>query len=174
MKKSLESMVPFEDGMLRVVVETPRGSRGKFTYDEGLGVFRLTGILSEGMHFPFDFGFIPSTRGEDGDPLDVLVLCDVPVPTGCVLDTRLIGCLTAVQKEKGKTERNDRFLAVEVNSLRWKEIQNPGDLPKAVLERLEFFLMAYNKAKGKEFKIKGRKDAKTASVTLKKFLTKSA
>lgn len=77
MKSLAEKLDPFdEDGNLHVIVETPMGCRNKYSYDPELNVFRLKKALAEGMVFPFDFGFVPSTLGEDGDPLDVLVITD--------------------------------------------------------------------------------------------------
>src|SRR3954468_19618945 len=77
----------------RAVVETPKGSRSKFDYDPETGLFALAGLLPEGMSFPMDFGFFPSTKAEDGDPLDVLVLHDEPLPVGATVKVRLIGLI---------------------------------------------------------------------------------
>src|SRR6266480_920007 len=87
----------------RAIIETPKGSRNKFDYDPDSRLFMLGGLLPEGMIFPFDFGFIPSTLGEDGDPLDILVLMDAPAHVGCLIEVRIIGVITAEQTEDGKT-----------------------------------------------------------------------
>src|SRR5260370_15397775 len=100
------------DAKIRVcqeIVETAKGSRNKFDYDPDSGLFMLGGLLPEGMMFPFDFGFIPSTLGEDGDPLDIMVLMDAPAHVGCLMQVRIIGVITAEQAEDGKTETNDRL-----------------------------------------------------------------
>jgi inorganic pyrophosphatase len=81
--KSLDRMAPFDDDCVMVVIETPKGSPNKLTFDPRYGTFVLKGVLPAGAVFPFDFGFVPSTRGDDGDPLDVLVLMDAPVYPGC-------------------------------------------------------------------------------------------
>src|SRR5437868_10794388 len=96
----------------RVIIDTPKGFRNKFDYDPDSGLFMLGGLLPEGMMFPFDFGFIPSTLGEDGDPLDILVLLDAPAHVGCLIEVRVIGVIKAEQMEDGKTESNDRLLGV--------------------------------------------------------------
>ena len=81
---------PFPEGQkqskhhIQVVIETTRGGRNKLAYDEELGIFRLKKVLPEGTSFPYDFGFVPSTKGDDGDALDVLVLMDQPGTTGCL------------------------------------------------------------------------------------------
>src|SRR6185295_3939794 len=96
----------------QAIIETPKGCRNKFDYDRDSNLFKLGGLLPEGMMFPFDFGFIPSTLGEDGDPLDILVLMDAPAHVGCLIEVRLIGIINAEQTENGKTEVNDRLLGV--------------------------------------------------------------
>src|SRR5579883_2090656 len=82
---------PFDatSGHLNVIVDTPRGSRNKYKYDEQYNIFRLQHILPVGMTFPYDFGYLPSTRGDDGDPLDVLVMVDEATFAGCLVSARL-------------------------------------------------------------------------------------
>jgi inorganic pyrophosphatase len=137
---------------IRAVVETPKGSPNKYNYDPEYGCFELAKSLPQGMTFPFDFGFIPSTRGEDGDPLDVLVLMDFPAVTGCVVKARLIGCIQAEQKEKGKKPfRNDRFIAVSEDSRILADVESLSDLRAGLVDEIEQFFVQYNKLAGKEF-----------------------
>src|SRR5262245_43048840 len=106
-----------------VIVETPAGSRNKFKHDPGSGMFKLSKVLPEGMMFPYDFGFVPSTRGEDGDPVDVLVLTDEPTFPGCLLECRLVGVLEAEQEERNqKKKKNPRLIAVAKQSLLYSEV----------------------------------------------------
>src|SRR5215471_878934 len=91
-----------DTGRLNVVIDTPKGSRNKYKFNEQHGDWRLSKVLPLGMTFPYDFGFLPSTRGEDGDPLDVLVLLDEPAFPGCVVPARLIGILEAAQTQEGQ------------------------------------------------------------------------
>src|SRR5215469_16877999 len=130
---------------LRVVIETPKGSRNKFKYDEDLGCYRLNKVLPEGMSFPYDFGFVPHTRAEDGDPVDVLVLMDQPAYPGIVVESRIVGVIEAEQSEDGKKTRNDRVLAVSVNSHVHSDIKEPDDLNSKMIDELEQFFVAYNK-----------------------------
>ena len=102
----------------RAIIETPKGSRNKFDYDPDSGLFMLGGLLPEGMMFPFDFGFIPSTLGGDGDPLDILVLMDAPAHVGCLIEVRIIGIIQPEQAGDGKTESNDRLLGVATGWVR--------------------------------------------------------
>ena len=151
---------------LNVIIETPKGSRNKFKYDEELGLFRLSGVLPAGAVFPFDFGFVPSTRGEDGDPLDVLVLMDEPAFAGCLVPSRLIGVIEAEQTEEGTTERNDRLVAVAANSYTHGDVRSIEDLSDTLMTEIEHFFVSYNTVKGKEFKPGGRFDAERAIKTV--------
>ena len=139
----------------RVVIETPKGRRNKFDYDSQLEAFTLGGLLPEGLSFPFDFGFVPSTKAEDEDPLDVMVLMDEPAHVGCVLDVRLIGIIEAEQTQNGKTTANDRLIAVAVHSYSHDDLQTVADVNKSVLDQVEEFFVSYNKSRGKKFKVTG-------------------
>src|ERR1700684_1466022 len=109
---SLPHQLDAETGICRAIIETPKGYRSKFDYDPDSNLFMLGGLLPEGMMFPFDFGFIPSTLGEDGDPMDILVMMDAPAHVGCLVDVRIIGIIEASQSEHGKAEINNRLLGV--------------------------------------------------------------
>jgi inorganic pyrophosphatase len=141
-----------ETGACRAIIETPKGQRSKYDYDPKLRAFRLKTILPEGMSFPLDFGFIPSTLGGDGDPLDVMVLVDEPAFAGAVLDVRLIGAIEAEEKEKGRKERNDRLLAVVGASRIYGDINDPSDLPSAFIDNLASFWTNKDRLEGKSFK----------------------
>src|SRR5581483_7266818 len=126
------------------------------------GTFLLKAVLPAGAVFPFDFGFVPSTRAEDGDPLDVLVLMDAPVYPGCVVPSRLIGAIEAEQTENGHTDRNDRLLAVAANSAAHRSIRELSDLSQDLLAQIEHFFVSYNQSRGKRFEVKGRTGKKRA------------
>lgn len=142
---------------LNVVIETPKGSRNKYTYDEQLGLFKLGGVLTSGASFPFDFGFVPSTVGGDGDPLDVLVLMDEPAFAGCLVRTRLVGVIEAEQTERdGETTRNDRLIGVASDAHLHTRVRTLESIGTTLLEEIEHFFVSYNQIKGKEFKPLGR------------------
>jgi inorganic pyrophosphatase len=143
-------------GDLNVIIDTPKGSRNKFGWDEKRSLFELKGVLPAGAVFPYDFGFIPNTRGEDGDAIDVLVLMDEPAFPGCLVATRLLGVIEAEQTEKGKTERNDRLIAVAANSRTNGHLKSLEDLNRTVVNEIEHFFVSYNAAKGKKFKPLGQ------------------
>jgi inorganic pyrophosphatase len=137
---------------IEVVIDTPKGSRNKYKLDEARGVFLLHKLLPLGDAFPFDFGYVPDTRGDDGDALDVLVLGEEPTFTGCHVTVRLLGVIEAEQREKGRPAlRNDRLIAVpETDKIRPVE-RSLGDLRPRVLDQIEHFFAAYNRAEGREF-----------------------
>src|SRR2546421_450932 len=151
----------------RAIVETPKGCRNKFDYDPDSRLFMLGGLLPKGMMFPFDFGFIPSTLGDDGDPLDILVLMDAPTHVGCLIEVRIIGIITAEQMEDGKTKNNDRLLGAAVHSYDHENLQSIEDLSPTLLDQLEAFFTFYNKQRGKKFKVTGTGGPKKAIKCLK-------
>ncbi len=146
-----------ETGNANAIIDTPKGSRNKYSWDEKLELFVLKGVLAAGHVFPYDFGFIPGTRGGDGDPLDVLVIGDEPTFIGCLVEARLIGVIEAEQKEKdGPTMRNDRLIAVAAESPTHETIKSINDLDATLVHQIEHFFVSYNDAKGKAFTVLGR------------------
>lgn len=162
-----------ESGELNIVIETPKGSRNKYTYDEKRGVFKLGGILPLGAVFPFDFGYVPATTGGDGDPLDVLVLMDEPAFPGCLVPGRLIGVIEANQTEDGETTRNDRLIAVATDSRNHSKVRALGDLNSSVCDEIEHFFISYNEFKQKRFEVLGRFGADRAEKIVKSGIRKS-
>lgn len=157
-----------KEGLLNVIVETPKLSRNKYTYKPEFGLFECGRTLAAGMSFMFDFGFIPSTQAQDGDPLDIIVLMDQPAFAGCLVQTRIIGVLEAEQTENGKTVRNDRLLGVHTLSAEYGRIERWDDLSNAFLEQIEIFFISKNEFEGKKFKPFGWKDADTAEQLFEK------
>ena len=146
-----------DSGELNVIIETPKGSRNKFNYDEEYQLFKLGGVLPAGAVFPFDFGFLPETVGGDGDPLDVLVLMEESAFAGCLVRSRLIGVIEAEQTEEdGETTRNDRLIAVAANSRSHGDLRSLEDLNANMVEEIEHFFVSYNEIKGKQFRPLGR------------------
>ena len=139
----------------RVIIETPKGRRNKFKYEPELEAFTLGGLLPEGLSFPYDFGFVPSTVAPDGDPIDVMVLMEEPAHVGCVLRVRLIGVIEAEQTEDGQTVENDRLIGVAVHSYAHEHITSLSALNKPLLDQVCEFFISYNKSRGKKFKVTG-------------------
>lgn len=151
-----------DPGLLRVVIETPKGSRNKFAFDPDDQIFELKKVLPAGMAFPYDFGFVPSTIADDGDPVDVLVLMDEPAFPGCVLKCRLIGVIEGEQGLKKDKERNDRIVAVEKDAHSWADIQTMSDLGKPFERELEEFFVNYHKLSGQQYRLLGVRGPKQA------------
>jgi inorganic pyrophosphatase len=155
------------DSSVRAVIEVPAGSRNKLKYDPGLGAFELHHVLPPGACFPCNFGFIPSTRAEDGDPLDVLVFADEALPPGTVVSCRLMGVIEAQQARQGeRPKRNDRLLAVAIESHLYRDWQALADLPASLLDQLERFFSFYNEQRGQQFTPLGRHDGTRAHQLL--------
>src|SRR4051812_9991656 len=170
MSAALAKLPPFHPKTkdLHVVVETPRGCRNKYKYDEGLGIFELSGVLPAGASFPYDFGFVPSTVGEDGDPLDVLLLMDEPVFCGCLVHARLIGVIDAEQTERdGACSRNDRLVAVASKCRNYADLRSIDDMNENLREEIEHFFVSYNQVRGKTFKPLGQRGPDAAAKLVK-------
>jgi inorganic pyrophosphatase len=139
--------------LVHVIIETPKGSRNKYAFDSKEKVFELRKVLPAGMAFPYDFGFIPSTRADDGDPLDVLVLMDEPAFPGCLLTCRVIGIIEGEQGKKKNKQRNDRIIAVEQENHSFAHVRHVNDLGKQFVLELEEFFVNYHRHLGKKFRI---------------------
>jgi inorganic pyrophosphatase len=162
-------LAPFDqDGNLTVVIETPKGSRNKYAYDEEQHVFLLKKVLPEGMVFPHDFGFIPSTKAEDEDPIDVLLLMDHPAFPGCVVKSRLIGVIEGEQREDGNKIRNDRLVAVACASNTHSDLKHIEDLNGTFLDQVKTFFEAYHQQSGSQYKTVGYKGPKHAIELVKR------
>jgi inorganic pyrophosphatase len=161
-------LTPFdkESGCVNAIIDTPKGSRNKFKFDERHGLFKLGGPLPLGAVFPFDFGYIPATRAPDGDALDILILMDDPAFVGCLVPAKLIGVIEAQQTENQVTNRNDRLIAVAASSRNHSDIRCLGDLNRNLVTEIERFFISYNETKGKQFEILGRFGADRAVVLI--------
>ena len=155
----LRKLKPFDPKSrnLNVVIDTPKGCRNKYAFDFDINAYKLKTVLPKGAVFPFDFGSIPGTVAEDGDPLDVLVLMDEPAFVACLVEVRLLGVIEAEQTEGGKTERNDRVIAVAAKSHTHGSLKSLRKVDPKLIDEIEHFFVSYNDARGKKFKPKARK-----------------
>jgi len=159
------------DKLLQVIIETPKGSHNKYSFDDLQKIFVLKASLPAGMVFPYDFGFLPRTLADDGDPIDVLVLMDEPAFTGCALMARLIGVIEGEQTDGKKTNRNDRLVAVADTAHMWANVKSIKDLPKKSVKEIQDFFVNYHKLEGKKYKllaVKGEKSALTLIAKARK------
>jgi len=162
-------LAPFDrkTDALQVIIETPKGSRNKYAFDESQGIFLLKRVLPAGMAFPYDFGFVPRTRAKDGDPVDVLVLMDEPAFVGCLLQCRIIGIIEGEQGRKKERERNDRIVAIEMDNHSFADIRHMDDLGKQFVNELEEFFVNYHDLSGKKYHILGANGPKEAERRIK-------
>lgn len=143
---------------VRMIVEIGKNSTNKYEYDVALGVFRLDRVLYSPMHYPGDYGFIPGTIAEDGDPIDVLCLVEEPSFPGCMLEVRPLGMLDMV--DNAAVDR--KILAVPVRNPRYAQIRDIGEVQPHILTEIEHFFEIYKELEGKTVSMKGWRDLKTA------------
>jgi inorganic pyrophosphatase len=153
--------------VVHAIVETPRGARAKLKYEPELGGFVLSKSLMLGLTYPYDWGFIPSTRADDGDPLDVMIIHDAATSPGLILRCQIIGALLTVQSKKGSKERNDRLFAVPANSHLERKLNHVRELPPEEREELEKFFVATDELEDKTLKFQGWVGPKRAFRILK-------
>jgi len=153
---------------LTVIVDTPKGSRNKFKHDPERQRFFLKKVLPAGMSFPYDFGYLPETKGEDGDPLDVLILMDAPAFPGCAVECRMLGVLEAEQHEDGRTVRNDRLIGAASVAGDFGELHELKDVNPRLLAEIEHFFVSYNEAEGKRFEVLGRRGPAAAARLIRR------
>lgn len=137
--------------VFNVVVEIPKGSANKYEYDPELNVFRLDRTLYSPMHYPGDYGFVPSTTAADGDPLDALVLVESPTFPGCVIEARAVGMLAMV--DQGIEDL--KLLCVPTKDPRQETVRNYSDVHPHRLREIEHFFGIYKELEGKETETKG-------------------
>ena len=140
---------------INAVIEIARGDTNKYEYDKELNVFRLDRNLYSPVHYPGDYGFIPSTLSDDGDPLDVLVLVDAPSFAGCVMTVRPIGVLRMVDQNR----EDEKILAVGLNNPVFKEVTDYQQLYPHLLREIEHFFSIYKELEAKSTTIKGWENA---------------
>lgn len=153
MKDAIERLDAFDhDGsFINAIVETPKGSRVKYSWSPKAGLFRFKRALPEGMMFPFNYGFIPSTRGQDGDPLDIVILNDQPMALGSWARVHLLAVIEAEQTEEGEPVRNDKLIGAAMDEeTPPKFVSLPLDQSR--INQIVFFFSSYNRISGKEFK----------------------
>ncbi len=144
--------------VINAVIEIPLEGINKYEYDKTLGVFRLDRNLYSPVHYPGDYGFIPSTLADDGDPLDVLVLVDTPSFPGCVMEVRPIGVLEMLDQGLG----DEKVLAVGKGNPRYKDVWNFSEIYPHMLREITHFFAIYKDLEGKRVEVKGWRDASFA------------
>jgi inorganic pyrophosphatase len=157
MTRDLTKLEPYDDdGALRVIVEAPRSSSLKIDFDPKLRLFTISRELPLGVAYPFDWGFIPGTRGDDGDPLDAMVLHHQASYPGVVLPCRILGMVEIEQREgKSKPEINNRIIATPNWHQALSTLEEARDLPSSVRKQIEQFFVSSVAFTGKKLTVKG-------------------
>lgn len=135
--------------VVTAVVEIPGGSRNKYELDKESGLFRLDRVLYSAVHYPGEYGFIPQTLHEDGDPLDILVYLDEPTFTGCLLDARPIGVLRMLDRG----EPDDKIIAVSTDDPLTSEYVDVSGLPPHYLREVAHFFGIYKDLEAKRVEV---------------------
>ena len=151
--KEIESGTSIPD-KITVVVEIPQGSRNKYEYDKDKQAFALDRVLFSPFHYPAEYGFMPQTLWEDGDPFDVLVMMDQPTFPGCIIEARPIGIMRMIDQG----DSDDKLLAVPVEDPRFEDITDISQLPQHYLKEIEHFFSQYKALENKTVEVKGWDD----------------
>ena len=149
--------------IVTAVIEVPQDGTNKYEYDANLNVFVLDRFLHSPVHFPGDYGFIPQTTAQDGDPLDILVLGDTPVFPGCVYNARPIGLF--VMLDQGVCD--EKILACSTANPRFREVETYTQVQNHILLEVEHFFAVYKDLEGKQTKVIGWKDREEAFAVIR-------
>jgi inorganic pyrophosphatase len=149
-------------GRLNVVIDTPKGNRNKYKWDEALGLFRLTKVLPPGFAFPWNYGYLPKTRSEDGDPLDAIVLMEEPVFCGCVIPGRV----RAILRMRSDGKRNDRIIVSPAGEHDDRIYESR--IPDRIFREIGEFFAGYHRLRGEVTKTTGRGGARAAMTEIRK------
>lgn len=145
------------------VVEIPKGSRNKYEYDKDKEAFALDRVLYAPFHYPAEYGIIPQTLWDDGDPMDILVLMDQPTFPGCIIETRIIGVMRMIDNG----DSDDKIIGVPVNDPRFNDVKDIKDLPQAFLNEVSQFFQDYKKLEGKTTEVLGWEGVQKALESVK-------
>jgi len=140
------------------VIEIPKGSRNKYEYDKDKEAFALDRVLYSPFHYPAEYGIIPKTLWDDGDPMDILVIMDQPTFPGCIIETRIIGVMRMIDGE----DSDDKIIGVPVDDPRFIDVLDIADIPKAFLNEISHFFTEYKKLEGKKTQVLGWENAEKA------------
>ena len=150
------SLIPAqpEPGVINVLIEIPGGSKNKYEFDKDMNAFALDRVLFASVKYPYDYGFVPNTLADDGDPLDGMVMMDEPTFPGCVIAARPIGMLLMIDGG----DRDEKILCVPAEDPRYNEVKSIKDIAPHRLEEIAEFFRTYKNLEKKVTEIQGWKD----------------
>lgn len=144
--------------VINAIIEIPKGSRNKYEYDKDMEAFTLDRVLYSSVVYPADYGFIPQTIYDDGDPMDIMVLMEQPSFPGCVIVSRPIGIMGMIDGG----DKDYKILAVPVDDPKFKDIHNISDVPAHLLDEIEEFFLTYKNLEGKKVEVLSWEGAEVA------------
>ena len=144
--------------VINAVIEIPKGSRNKYEYDKDMEAFALDRVLYSSVVYPADYGFIPQTIYDDGDPMDIMVLMEQPTFPGCIIASKPIGIMGMIDGG----DKDYKILAVSVDDPRYKDINDISDIPSHLLDEIEEFFDTYKNLEGKKVEILSWENADVA------------
>jgi len=161
----LSKIVPQpKPGLLNVLIEIPGGSHNKYEFDKDLGVLALDRVLFSAVYYPADYGFVPNTLGDDGDPLDALVLMDQPTFPGCLIAARPIGALGMIDGGEG----DEKILCVPAKDPRYSAVKTLADIAQHRLDEISEFFLTYKRLEKKSVEITGWMDVSQVEALIAK------
>lgn len=153
---------PSAPEVVYAVIEIPKGSRNKYEYDKDMESFALDRVLYSPFHYPAEYGIIPQTLYDDGDPTDIMVIMDQPTFPGCIIESRPIGMMRMIDGG----DQDDKILAVPVEDPRYKDVKDIQDVPQSLLDEIAHFFAEYKTLEGKETEIIGWENASKAKEAI--------
>jgi inorganic pyrophosphatase len=152
-------------GIINVLIEIPAGSKNKYEFDKDLNAFALDRVLYSSVQYPCDYGFVPNTLGDDGDPLDAMVLMDQPTFPGCIIAARPIGMLEMIDGG----DRDEKILCVPDKDPRYAQVKSIKDISQHRLDEISEFFKSYKNLEKKVTEILGWKDASEVQALVDKY-----
>ena len=149
--------------VIYAVIEIPKGSRNKYEYDKDMEAFALDRVLYSPFMYPAEYGIIPQTLYDDGDPMDIMVLMEQPTFPGCVIETRPIGIMRMIDGG----DNDDKILGVPINDPRFKDVNDIDDVPEHLLKEIAHFFKEYKHLEGKTTEVLGWENAEKAFEAIK-------
>jgi len=140
-----------EPGLINVLIEIPAGSKNKYEFDKDMGAFILDRVLYASVKYPYDYGFVPNTLADDGDPLDGMVIMDQPTFPGCVIASRPIGMLEMIDGG----DRDEKILCVPAEDPRYEQVKSLDDIASHRLDEIAEFFRTYKNLEKKVTEILG-------------------
>ena len=151
-------------GILNVLIEIPAGSKNKYEFDKDLNAFALDRVLYSSVQYPYDYGFIPNTLADDGDPLDGMVIMDQPTFPGCIIPARPIGMLIMIDGG----DRDEKILCVPAKDPRYNDVKTLADIAPHRLEEIAEFFRSYKNLEKKVTEIRGWEDVEAVQALVTK------